>query len=83
MDFTTITDFRQNMKLYFEKAFTMNKPLFISRPKGKDMVLMSKNEYDSLLETFHLLRSPKNAERLLKAIEDDKAGKGKVQKLIK
>ena len=33
-------------------------------------------------ETDHLLRSPKSAERLLKAIEDDKAGNGSSQKLI-
>ena len=82
MEVTTFTDFRRNMKSYFEKVFNMGKPLFISRPKGRDMVLISKSEYDSLQETFHLLRSPKNAERLLKAIESDKAGSGQVHDLI-
>jgi antitoxin YefM len=33
-------------------------------------------------ETFHLLKSPKNAERLLKAIEQEKAGGGKERDLI-
>lgn len=60
----------------------MGKPLFISRPKGHDVVLISKDEYNSMQETFHLLRSPKNAERLLKAIEADKAGKGKIRELL-
>ena len=82
MEVTTLTDFRQNMKSYFEKVFNMNKPLFISRPKGHDMVLMSKSEYVSMQETFHLLSSPKNAERLLKSIEDDKAGKGNIKELL-
>jgi len=82
MEVTTLTDFRQNMKSYFEKVFKMGKPLFISRPKGDDMVLMSKNEYNSMQETLHLMRSPKNAERLLEAIKDAKAGKGQVRDLI-
>ncbi|WP_233265491.1 type II toxin-antitoxin system Phd/YefM family antitoxin [Leifsonia sp. AG29] len=37
--------------------------------KRASAVLISKNEYDSLLETDHLLRSPKNARRLIDAIE--------------
>jgi antitoxin YefM len=82
MEVTTLTNFRQNMKAYFEKVFTMGQPLFISRPKGNDMVLISKSEYESMQETFHLLRSPKNAERLLNAIEADKASKGTTQDLL-
>lgn len=70
------------MRSYFEKVFEMGKPLFITRPKGHDMVLISKSEYISMQETFHLLKSPKNAERLIKAIEADKAGEGKAHKLL-
>jgi len=82
MDITTLTDFRQNMKAYFEQVLQMGKPLFIKRPKGDDMVLISKSEYNSMQETFHLLSSPKNAERLLKAVEMDKSGKGEVKDLL-
>jgi antitoxin YefM len=69
------------MKSYFEKVLKMGKPLLISRPKGDDMVLMSKSEYNSMQETFHLLRSPKNAERLLRAIEEDRLGETGVHEL--
>ena len=82
MEVTTLTDFRRNMRSYFEKVFDMGKPLFITRPKGHDMVLISKSEYESMQETFHLMSSPKNADRLLKAIEADKAGQGQVQDLL-
>lgn len=82
MEITTYTEFRKNMRSYFEKVLSLGKPLFISRPKGNDMVLMSKSEYNSMLETFHLLKSPKNAARLLKSIEADKKGAGKVRKLL-
>lgn len=81
MEITNLTDFRKNMKTYFEKVFNLRQPLFIARPRGEDMVLLSKSEYESMMETFHLLRSPKNAERLRKAIEQDKAGKGEVHEI--
>lgn len=82
MEITTYSDFRRNMKSYFDKVFSMQKPLFISRSKGEDMVLISKSEFQSIQETFHLLKSPKNAERLLDAINEDKAGKGEIKNLI-
>jgi antitoxin YefM len=82
MEIATLSDFRQNMKAYFEKVFNLKTPLFISRPKGQDMVIISKEEYDGMLETFHLLKSPKNAKRLLAAVEADKKGLGETKKLI-
>ena len=81
MEVTTLTDFRRNMKAYFEKVLSMGTPLFISRPKGNDLVVMSKSEYNSMQETFHLLKSPKNAERLMKAMEQDKQGGGTQREL--
>ena len=82
MEVTSFTVFRQNLKAYFEKVTNMGVPLFITRPKGRDLVLMSKSDYLSMQETFHLLKSPQNAERLLKAVEQDKAGGGTERTLI-
>lgn len=82
MEVTTLSDFRQNMKAYFDEIFTTHKPLFIKRPKGDDMVVLSKSDYDSLQETFYLMKSPKNAERILKAVESDKAGRGEAKELL-
>lgn len=42
--------------------------------KRGSAVLMSKGEYDSLVETTYLLRSPKNARRLVDAIENARDG---------
>ena len=79
---TSFTDFRKNLRLYFEKVHDMGKPLYITGPKGKDIVVMSRSEYEGMQETFHLMSSPKNAKRLLEAIEDEKAGRVTVRKLI-
>ncbi|MCC2030880.1 antitoxin YefM [Microbacterium sp. BWT-G7] len=35
---------------------------------------MSKDEFDSLVETSYLLRSPENARRLLSAMEQARSG---------
>lgn len=42
--------------------------------KRGSAVLMSKDEYDSLIETSYLLRSPKNAQRILSALESARDG---------
>lgn len=82
MQIATLTDFRKNMKDYFESVFNLRTPLFITRPKGKDMVVMSKDEYESMQETFHLMKSPKNAVRLISAIEKDQANQGEAKELL-
>lgn len=69
------------MKAYFEKVFQLGKPLFISRPQGEDIVLMSKSEYNSIMETFHLLKSPKNADRLMSAVAEDQNDNVRLEKL--
>lgn len=82
MEITNFSDFEKNPKLYFEKIYEMGKPLIITKTKGKDIVVMSKAEYDGMQETLYLFNSPKNAERLLKSIEANKLGKVTIKKLI-
>ncbi|NEN25734.1 type II toxin-antitoxin system prevent-host-death family antitoxin [Cryomorpha ignava] len=81
-DVINFSDFQENLNFYFEKVHEMGKPLCITVSKGKDIVVMSKSDYNGMLETLHLLSSPKNAERLLKSIQDDKVGEVIVRKLI-
>jgi antitoxin YefM len=48
---------------------TANQEIVIINRRGyEDVALISASELSSLAETAHLLRSPKNAERLLKAL---------------
>lgn len=70
------------MKAHLDSIVEMGTPLLITRPHGNDMVIMTKDEYDRIQETFHLIKSPKNAERLLDAIQNEKDGKGAVVKLL-
>ncbi len=45
-------------------------PLVVTRQNARSVVLMSEEDYGGLMETVHLLYSPANAERLLRAIAD-------------
>ena len=44
--------------------------------------LVSADQWRSLVETAHLLRSPANAQRLLRSIADAEAGRTEVQELV-
>ncbi|MBD1394138.1 type II toxin-antitoxin system Phd/YefM family antitoxin [Mucilaginibacter glaciei] len=79
---TTYTDFRQQLKSYLDKVRNSHTPLFVTSATGDDVVVLSKADYESMEETFYLLKSPKNAARLLQGIEDYEKGLGKERSLI-
>jgi antitoxin YefM len=56
--------------------------LIITRDEAPPVVIMSLDEYESLQETAYLLRSPKNARRLLDSIAELERGGGKVRDLL-
>ena len=58
--------------------------LVIVRRKGdKRVALVPADELAGLIETAHLLRSPKNAQRLLTALRRAQSGKGRPEPLDK
>jgi antitoxin YefM len=82
MQITTYTAFRQKLKSYLDKVRDNHIPLFVTSANGEDVVVLSKSDYESMEETFYLLKSPNNAARLLKGIEDYEKGMGKEKSLI-
>jgi len=76
---TTYTQARANLAKLCEQVAENRDVVVISRRKGRDVALIAADELSSILETLHLLRSPKNADRLLSALRDAKARKGKRQ----
>jgi antitoxin YefM len=65
----TISDFRRDMKSYVKKVTENFETLIINRGKSEGVVLISLNEYNSLMATQHELSSAKNEKRLDAAIE--------------
>lgn len=68
-----LTDVSLNLAEICEQVVTDRDVVIITRPEGENVALISVDELNSLMETVHLLRSPKNADRLLTALQDVKS----------
>lgn len=69
------SEFRTNLKRYLDDVELNNETLILKRGSGKGTVMISLDEYNSLMETIHLFSSKKNAERLFQSIDQMKKGK--------
>jgi antitoxin YefM len=65
---TTYSHARANFAAICDEAVSSKEPVIIHRRGAQDVALISAAELSSLMETAHLLRSPRNAERLLAAL---------------
>ena len=70
---------RERLAETMDRVCEDHAPVLITRKRDQAVVMMSLAEYDALEETAHLLRSPRNAQRLLESIQQLEAGKGKVR----
>jgi antitoxin YefM len=66
---TTYSNARANLAGLCDEVTENREIVIIRRRKGGSVALIAADELESLTETAHLLRSPKNAERLLAALE--------------
>jgi antitoxin YefM len=65
---TTYTEVRAHLAKYMDDVASTREPLVIKRRGHEDVALIAASELEGLLETAHLLRSPRNARRLLTAL---------------
>jgi antitoxin YefM len=79
---TTVTDFRANIATMLDHVTNDHVPLFVTRNGGRNVVVVSADDWAGMQETVYLLSSPANAERLLEAVAELKAGKGIAHDLI-
>ncbi len=68
------TEFRTELKNYLDKVEDNSETLIIKRKTGKGTVVISLDEYNSIMETVHLLSSKAHADRLYESIPQMKAG---------
>jgi antitoxin YefM len=65
---TTYTHARAHLAALCDEVTANREVVIIHRRGAGDVALIAVDELSGLLETAHLLRSPKNAERLLTAL---------------
>lgn len=68
------TEFRQNLAGFMEDVVSSRAPLLVTRQGHENVIVMSEEEFEGWMETIHLLRSPKNASRLMASIAQANAG---------
>ena len=82
MEILNFTQVRQNLQDVLDRVTDDADCTVVVRRDGDDAVIMSKSQYDSIMETLYLLRSPANAKHLMEAISRDKADEGESHELI-
>ena len=76
---TTYSNARANLAQLFDEVIENQETVIVSRRGSQKVAFVAADELSGLLETAHLLRSSKNAERLLSSLKraQSKQGKGK------
>jgi len=82
MDAITYSHARSNLAQMMEKVCDDHAPVIITRKNQRSVVLLSLEDYQALEETAYLLRSPKNARRLLESIAELESGGGTERELV-
>ena len=68
---------RAHLSTILDKIVNNSEVYCIKRKKDREIIMMDKSNYDSMLETAYLFKSPKNAKMLLKGLEESNSNIGK------
>ena len=79
---TTLSEFRKDMKSYLDNVTQNFETLIINRGNDTGVVIISLEEYNSLITTQHELSSRINQQRLDESIEALRSGKKMIKKLV-
>jgi antitoxin YefM len=72
---TTYTSLRENLASVLDQVVDQQETVIVRRRGSRDVALIPAAELAGLIETAHLLRSPRNARRLLAALRRAQRGK--------
>jgi antitoxin YefM len=83
MEIITYSDARKHFTITMDKVCENHLPVAITRRNGKAVVMLSLDDYNAWEETMYLLRSAKNRQRLMEAVDDVVSGSYETYPLIK
>jgi len=78
---TTYTSLRENLSSYLDQVTDDQELVIVRRRGARDVALVPASELAGLMETAHLLRSSKNAERLVTALRRAVQGEGSAESI--
>ncbi|MFT4152605.1 type II toxin-antitoxin system Phd/YefM family antitoxin [Parafilimonas sp.] len=82
MEVLNYTEFRNNLTESLNKVTADSEIIIVSRGKGKNVVVMSLDEYNAFKETIYLTSTKANRKRLDDALNEMEKGKFKKHKLV-
>lgn len=82
MQVVNYSDFRHRLKTHLDNVTNNNDTLIVPRGGENSVVIISLTEYNSIMETIHLLRTDKNRTRLTEALERAEKGISESHDLI-
>nr|CRH04651.1 putative Antitoxin YefM [Candidatus Magnetococcus massalia] len=82
MQVISYTDARKNLKTVFDRVVDDADTALITRRHGGDVVVISKADYDGLMETLHLLGSQANRDHLARSIAQYQQGQAQPRDLL-
>ncbi len=75
MQAVTYSEARQGLKNFMDLACSNHEPVLITRRRNESVVLISLEDYESIIESEYLLSSPANAARLMQSVQEAQTGK--------
>ena len=82
MEAINYTVVRQTLAQRMDQVCDDHVPIIVTRQNNRSVVMLSLEDYQALEETAYLLRSPKNAKRLMESILELESGRGIERELI-
>ena len=82
MDAISYTRLRSDLASQMDRVCEDHAPIIVTRKTSSSVVMISLDDYEALEETSYLLRSPKNARRLLESIAELESGSGTERELL-
>ncbi len=82
MNAVNYSELRKKLKNFLDQVYEDHEPLIITRKNNQNVVVISIEDYNSLIETNYLLSNIANSKRLLQSLESSRSGKLLKKELI-
>jgi antitoxin YefM len=82
MKVMSMSESRANYAATLDSVVNDQEEVVITRPGGENVVMLPQREYEAMRETFYLMSSPVNRQRISRAIEQLDGGQGQVRELV-
>jgi antitoxin YefM len=74
MSHVSYSDLRNNLAKYMDEVVSSHAPLHVTRQNSGTVVMVSEADYEQMMETLHLIKSPTNVVQILRSLHEATSG---------